>query len=158
MADRTLPTSVSDIAVPERYAGVYRDRRRECGFRLYDSIGIAHDDRAGSAREMLKNFAFFGAPHAAIITTPRDLGTYGAVDCGGFITTFMIVARSHGIATIAQGAIAIYSSFVRDYFDIPEDRLVLCGLSFGFENLSDPVNQFRTSRAPIKDVVKWISA
>jgi len=39
-------------------------------------------DREASKRQTLENFRMFGAPHVAIITTERKLGTYGVLDCG----------------------------------------------------------------------------
>jgi nitroreductase len=70
-----------DFAFPAKYEGIYRERRRECGVALYDSLGITRGDREASARQAAKNFDLFGAPHAAIITTEADLGVYGALDC-----------------------------------------------------------------------------
>jgi nitroreductase len=157
MGESTVPKSSPDIPMPDRYVGMYGDRRRECGLALYASLGISAGDRVASRHAMLRNFSFFGAPHIAIVTTPRDLSAYGAVDCGSYLSTFMIVARAHGVATIAQGAIAVYSAFVREHFQIPVDRLVLCGISFGYDNLKEPVNGFRTRRARLDDVVTWIT-
>ena len=67
-------TGNPDIAPPEEYVGVYRERRREAGFALYRSLGIEREDREGRAQQMLKNFEFFDAPHVAIITTDRLQG------------------------------------------------------------------------------------
>ncbi|MFZ0140221.1 MAG: hypothetical protein WAL70_03985 [Aeromicrobium sp.] len=55
---------------------------RESGWQLYDAVGVAKGDREASALQMLRNFEFFGAPHAAIITTDAELVVYGAIDCG----------------------------------------------------------------------------
>jgi len=33
---------------------------------------------------------------------------------------------------------------------------VVCGLAFGFEDATHPANGFRTSRAPLTDVVQWV--
>ncbi len=82
-------THDSDIPFPREYRDVYLARRRECGFQLYDSVGIAKGDRAASARQGRENFRLFGAPHVAIISTPEPLGTYGAVDCGAYVANFM---------------------------------------------------------------------
>ena len=156
MAGGNVPEISSDIRMPERYSGIYGERRKQCGLALYQSMGVAREDRAGSAQAMLRNFALFGAPHVMIVTTPRDLGTYGAVDCGCFIGTFLTLATAHGVATIAQGALAVYSEFVREYFKVPQDRLVLCGVSFGYEDPNDPGNGFRTERSGLADVVDWV--
>jgi nitroreductase len=72
-----------DLAGPEGYPGVYGERRRAVGWQLYDAVGVKKGDRAGSAAQMMRNFALFDAPHVAILTSPRALGGYGAMDCAG---------------------------------------------------------------------------
>ena len=97
-----------------------------------------------------------GAPHVAIITTDALLGTYGAVDCGAYVQNFMLAARSLGIASIAQAALAMRSKFLRHWFDIPSDRQIVCGISFGYEDGTHPANAFRTTRAPLEAVLQWV--
>lgn len=144
-----------DLPWPSRYAGVYQDRRRACGFQLYDAVGIEKGDRAGSARQMMENFDLFGAPHCAIVSSPADLGPYGAMDCGGFVTAFTFAAQSLGVASIAQAAVASYGPFLHRYFGIPDDRLILCGISFGYADPEHPANGFRTARAEVTEIVDW---
>lgn len=148
-------TSTPDIDKPAGYTGRRLERRRACGWSLYESVGVTRGDRAGSARQARENFAFFGAPHTMIVTTPRELGTYGAVDCGLFLATFLYAAQSHGVGTVAQAAIANHAPFVREYFDLDDDVLVLCGVAFGYPDPSHPANGFRTTRADIDEVVTW---
>lgn len=146
----------SDIDFPIAYEGVYRDRRRECGYQLYESLGIGFTDRAASRKQALENFTFFGAPHIAIVTTDRLLGSYGAVDCGAYVSNFVLAARSLGVAAIAQAAFAHHADFVRTELKLPDDRLVVCGISFGYEDPHHPANGFRTTRAPIEDVAVFL--
>ncbi|MBE0620515.1 MAG: nitroreductase [Burkholderiales bacterium] len=145
-----------DFAFPREYRGVYLERRRECGFQLYESVGIARGDREASARQTLENFRLFGAPHAMIVTTDEALGVYGVLDCGAWVNNFMLAARGLGVASIAQAALGAHPEFVRSYFGLPADRLVVCGMSFGYEDAAHPVNRFRTSRADVCDVVNWV--
>jgi nitroreductase len=159
MATATGATGASietDFPRPARYAGIYLDRRRETGWQLYEAVGVAHGDREGSARQTLENFRLFGAPHAAVITSDRDLGVYGAVDCGGYIANFMTAAQCFGIDTIAQAAIAMQSDTVRQFFSIPQDRMVVCGISFGYRDEAHPANSFRTRRDDIDEIVHWV--
>jgi nitroreductase len=95
-----------DVAFPDRYTGVFLERRRECAWQLYECVGVEKGDRAASAVEAMRNYTFFGAPHVAIITTEQDLGTYGAVDCGVYVGCFLLAAQSLGLATIPQAALA----------------------------------------------------
>jgi nitroreductase len=145
-----------DFAWPAQYEGVYQERRRECGLALYESVGVARGDRAASAHQALENFRLFGAPHVAIVTTEAALGVYGAIDCGGWVSNFILAARSLDVATVAQAALSSWPEVVREQLGLPPNRLVVCGISFGYEDFSHPANSFRTSRAPLESVVKWL--
>lgn len=145
-----------DLSFPREYLGVYLERRRECGWKLYESLGIAKGDRAASGRQRSDNFRFFGAPHVAMVSIPAELGVYAAVDCGAYVSNFMLAAQSEGIATIAQAALASYPDLARRHLGIPADRLVVCGISFGYEDATHPANAFRTRRAAVGEAVVWI--
>lgn len=145
----------SDFPYPREYRGVYQERRRESGFQLYDAVGIGHKDMAARTLQALENYNFFGAPHTAIIHTEEALGVYGAVDCGLFVSSFLIAAQSFGVATIAQAAVARQSQFLHKHFDIGDDRRIVCGISFGYPDETHPINNYRTSRAKLPDVVDW---
>jgi nitroreductase len=146
-----------DFAFPAAYTGDYRDRRRECGFQLYDSVGISKDDSTRRLEQMLRNFDLFDAPHVAILTTEDELGVYGAIDCGLWTSTFLLGAQSLGLAAAPQAALAGYSAFLHEHFDIPAHRKVVVGISFGYADLDHPVNAFRTSRVAVDEVVRWHS-
>lgn len=109
--DGVLPRP--DFAFPREYVGVYQERRRESGFQLYESLGIARGDRQAYGRQASRNFAFFDAPHVAIVTSAEALGTYGAVDCGGYVATFLLAAQALGLGAIAQAALAMQSPILK---------------------------------------------
>lgn len=148
-------TPAPDMPWPSGYPGIYAERRRACGFQLYDAVGIKRGDRTASGKQMMENYRLFGAPHVAIITAPTALGPYGAMDTGGFVTAFCLAAQALGVATIPQAAIAAHATFVRTHFDIPEDRLILCAISFGYADPDHPANHFRTDRAEVDEIVDW---
>lgn len=137
------------------YHGTYLERRRAVGWQLYDAVGVRRGDRDGANRQAMRNFDLFGAPHVAIVTTDRALGSYGVLDCGGYIQSFLVAAHAMGVATIAQAAIASRSAFVRSHFGLPDDRMILCGISFGFAEEAHPANGFTTDRAPLDEAASW---
>jgi nitroreductase len=147
--------SGSDFDFPAGYHGVYRERRRESGWQLYDAVGVVKGDREASALQMLRNFEFFGAPHAAIITTDAELGVYGAIDCGLYVGSFLLAAQALGLGACAQAALAAGSPFLHEYFDIPETRKVVCGIAFGYAEPDHPTATYRTSRASLDEVVTF---
>lgn len=144
-----------DMPFPPGYQNEFLARRRAAGFALYEAVGITRGDKDGRVRQSMENFRFFGAPHVAIVTTAAELGPYGAVDCGGFVASFLLAARAHGVATIPQAALARHSKFIRRYFDIPEGRNVVCGISFGYADMAHPANSFRTEREEVADIVRF---
>ncbi|NKR61636.1 nitroreductase [Rhodococcus hoagii] len=147
----------SDFPFPAEYRGAYQQRRKACAMQLYASVGIAPGDRQASAQQTMKNFDLFGAPHVAIVTTDAALGVYGAVDCGLYVNTFLLAAQSLGVGSISQAALAGSAPYLRSFLDLPEDRKVVCAISFGYADESHPANGFRTTRADIASVATWVS-
>ncbi|PZA13379.1 nitroreductase [Rhodopseudomonas palustris] len=145
-----------DFEFPREYRGVYLDRRRESGFQLYNAVGISRGDKAAAAQQALQNFNFFGAPHVAIITTDEALGVYGAVDCGGYVTSFLLAAQALGIATVPQAALAFHAGVVRKHFGLSDDRRVVCGISFGYADPEHKANSYRTNRAALGEVATFV--
>jgi nitroreductase len=145
-----------DFSFPREYLGVYLERRRESGFQLYNTLGIARGDKAAYARQALENYNFFGAPHVAIIHSDEALGIYGAIDCGAYVGNFMLAAQALGLGTIPQAALARHSGLIRRHFKLGDDRRVVCGISFGFPDRDHKINSYRTSRAGVADTVTFV--
>lgn len=147
----------SDLAPPSAYRGRYGERRRASGYALYDALGIGRGDREARWAQAMENYRFFGAPHAAIITSDRDLGVYGAVDCGGYVTNLVNLAAAAGVASCPQAAIAMLSDVVREVLRLPDDRVVVCAVALGYADHRHPANSWRTDRADLTETVTWLS-
>lgn len=155
VSGQTAPPA-TDFDFPQSYSGVFLARRRETAWRLYDCVGVKKGDRAASREQSLENYRLFGAPHVMILTTERELGAYGALDCGIFVGNVLALAQSLGLGAIPQAALASVSPFVRDYFGLPQNRMVLCAISFGYADDAHPANGFRTARSPGASAMTWI--
>jgi nitroreductase len=145
-----------DFPFPTEFNGVYGDRRRASGWALYNAVGVERGNREQSAAQVARNFVFFDAPHVAIITTDRALGTYGAIDCGLYVQTFLLAAQALGIAAIPQAALAARASTLRDWLGLGEDRVLVCAISFGYADLTHPSASFRTDRADLAEAATFI--
>ena len=55
-----------------------------------------------------------------------------------------------------QAALAGYSGLVKSLLGIPAERMMVCGISFGYEDSAHPANSYRTSRAGLEDVIAWV--
>lgn len=146
-----------DIPFPAAYSAERLARRREVAWQLYESAGIARGDRTASARQARENERLFGAPHVLLIHSSRELGTYGAVDCGIYLAALMLAAQALGLGMIPQAALARHSDVIRQMLDTPDDQMFVVGASFGFADEGNPVNQFRSRRAPLSATVTKVS-
>lgn len=146
----------AEIDWPREHTGKHQERRRECGWGLYNAVGIQKGDREASGRQARENFRFFGAPHVVLVTCEKSLGPSGIMDCGAWIYAFLLAAEAAGVAAVAQAALAGQPDIWRKHLSIPPERLILCGVSFGHEDRDHPANAFRTTRAPIAEVVDWV--
>src|SRR4029079_18858461 len=146
----------TDFTPPREYLGVYLERRRESGFELYNTLGIVRGDKAAYRRQAVENYNFFGAQHVAISNTDEPLGIYGAIDCGAYVGNFMLAAQALGLGTIPQAALARNSGLIRRHFNLPDDRRIVCGISFGYADNAHKVNSYRTSRASVAETVTFI--
>lgn len=141
---------------PREYRGAYLQRRRESGSTLYSAVGVPRGDREASRQQAQENFALFGAPHLAILCCDEALGTHGVMDCGAWVSNFMLAALASGVATVAQAALASWPLLLRRHFSIPSNWRIVCGISFGYEDPTHKANSFRTSRAPLEEVATWV--
>ena len=145
-----------DFPFPTAYLGVYRERRKVCGVQLYQSLGIGRDDKAAAAEQSLENFRLFGAPHVAIVTTAEALGAYGMLDCGLYVQTFMLAARNLGVDSIAQAALASYPQLLRELLGLPDDRKIVCGVSFGYADAAHRIHSYRTERVASEEAARFV--
>lgn len=151
-----VPRMQPDFDFPTAYRGIYKDRQREVGWQLYESVGVTYGDRVASGKQALENYRFFGAPHVMVITSERDLGPYGAIDCGLYMGSMLLAAESLGLGIIPQAALATYTPLMHEYFGIPDSRMIVMGASFGYPAPDHPANNFRSKRSALSDVVQWV--
>ena len=99
----------------------------------------------------MKNWEFFGAPHAAFLSYPETMHRANAIDIGIFMQTIMLLFVERGIASCPQGALATYPGPVKAMLPIPEGNAILCGLSFGYPDMDAQINSAaaRMDREPV---------
>lgn len=140
-----------------RYEGKHRDRQFGSAFALYDSMGISREDKSARMMAMGRNWQFFGAPHAVLFTMNKYLGIMGAVDLGIYAQTLSLLLSEKGISSCMQGALGQFPAPAKDMLNIPEERGILFGMSFGYADLDHPANKCRTDRAELNDAVEFIA-
>lgn len=113
--------------LPSPYAG----RRQEFGRIFYGSLGIAQTDAEGRANQTEKNYTFFGAPVGLIVTIDRRLEVGSWIDLGMFVQNVMLAAAGRGFQSCPQETFAKYHKILRALLSIPDEQMVVCGISIG---------------------------
>ena len=128
-----------------------RRRQAASAQALYGALGIVREDRLGRDAQFERNFKFFDAPVALVITINRGFGSGGYLDLGMAIYGLMLAAQSQGLATCAIGAIASYPNLVRRSLALDEHCAIVCGLALGYADDAAPANQTKTTRCDLSD-------
>ncbi|MEN6542753.1 nitroreductase [Parvibaculum sp.] len=133
----------------------FLSRMRKLGKDMYSLLGIPKGDQAANWRQWGRNYEFFDAPVGLIFSVDKDLGPMGFVDIGIYMQTLMLVAKSRGLDTCAQGAWNNYWSVTRRILDIPEEEYIVCGMSLGYADETAPVNTLVSEREPLSSFASF---
>ena len=140
-----------------KYEGIHRERQFGSATALYNSIGVTRDDKQGRQLAMVRNWQFFDAPHVAFFTMDKYLDIMGAVDLGIYAQTLSLILSEHGISSCMQGALGQFPDPVKKALNLPDERGILFGMSFGYADEQAPVNNTRTDRESITNAVSFFN-
>jgi nitroreductase len=138
----------AEVPFPIDYPPPYKEHRVACGVALYRAMGVARDDGPGRYAAWLRNYAFFDAPHVAIVACDRRLGPYAYVDVGVWLGYVLTAAAARGLDTCPMASVAAYPDVLRANLPIAETDVILFGLAIGHADAAAPANTTRTTREP----------
>ncbi|WP_417622623.1 nitroreductase [Parasphingorhabdus sp.] len=140
---------------PGELDGRYEEQRRAVGKDMFDSIGLAREDKAGRIAQMAKNWDSFGAPVQLFTYTKKYMGPPQWSDMGMWLQTVMLLLREEGLDSCAQEIWAMYGTYMRELLDIGDDYIFFCGMAIGYRDPDAPINNFKVSRVPISDAIEF---
>lgn len=142
---------------PVKWEAPFIDRRRELGWSLYGLLGITRDDKARMKAQLGRNFDFFGAPVGVIFTTDRTMEQGSWLDYGMFLQSVMLMARALGLDTCPQAAFNKYHRIIAEHVQLPGNEMVVCGMSIGYADLSQPENALVSKRDEVDEFVRFMT-
>ena len=126
----------------------FRSRRFAVGEAMYETLGVAREDKLGRLAWFSRNYDFFGAPVGLFFTIHRSLGPPQWVDLGLYMQTLMLLAVEQGLDTCAQEAWSVWPRTVGEFLGLDADHMLFSGMALGRRDPDAPVNRLQTAREP----------
>nr|WP_315487504.1 nitroreductase [uncultured Undibacterium sp.] len=140
---------------PVEWRSPYIDRRRKVGWDLYALLGLTRENKVGMHAQHGRNYQFFDAPVGLIFTIDRIMEQGSWLDYGMFLQNVMLAARARGLDTCPQAAFTQYHKIIEEQLQLPQDQMVVCGMSLGFADMDKIENSLMTERAVLTEFVQF---
>lgn len=134
----------------------FRHYRSELGKQIYgpEGMDIPREDKAAHVAAVRRNFAFFGAPVAAVVCMHKDLGTADSMSVGLYLQTLVLALTESGLDTCMEVSVTGYPEVLKKELEIDEDLIPISGLAIGYEDPSFKANFTKAPREHWENHVK----
>ncbi len=133
-----------------------RRRQVAAAKELYGALQTGRDDRAGRDRQFERNFNFFDAPAALLVTIDARMGSGCYMDLGMCLYGLMLAAAAQGLGSCAIGALASYPGLIRSTLGLDGESHIVCGIALGYADPDAPENTVRTERLKPEEFFKTL--
>lgn len=131
-------------AIPEQYMKY----RSEMGHALYGPNGynVVRGDKEGMNAARRRNYTFFDAPMAFIVSMDTSLAAVDVLSVGLYLQTLVLLLQERGLSHCIEVSVAGYPDAIRQELNIPKNMEILCGVAIGYEDEDKQVNKLIMSR------------
>ena len=126
------------------------------------TIASRGEEGANGAAWYLQGPVLYGAPAAIYVYIDRslcyqgsELNVWPVFDCGLLCENIMLLALNYHLGTIAQAQAVHYPDILRQVLELPETKLMLLGIAIGYPDTGKAINDYRSEREPVQNVVSW---
>lgn len=125
------------------------------GPNMLEVLKIDPSDTEARKKLWRRGIGFWEAPNGIVLYMERNLPQLSMLDIGGMLTTITLLANDFGLGTCPTLQMVMYPDIVRRHLQISESKLIVIGISIGYPDPSDPINEFKTFRLPLEQMVSW---
>ncbi|WP_449432054.1 nitroreductase [Pseudomonas putida] len=160
-ATRSDPSRIAEYGevdgyYPSEWISPYIDRRRDNGWGLYGTVGIAKGEKDKMHLQAQRNYRLFDAPVGLMFTIDRVMGHGSWLDYGMFLQTLMVAARTLGLHTCPQAAWNNFAKVVMPLIGAGSNEMLVCGMALGYADESAPVNTYYSPRETVENFTRWV--
>ena len=73
-----------------------------------------------------------------------------------FLQSIMVAARARGLDTCPQAAFTQFHRIIREQLALPDNEMVVCGMSLGHADMSKIENTLTTEREPVSGFARFL--
>jgi nitroreductase len=145
-----------DIPEPSTWPPHIEARIKELIRGRKENLGIDLTDPEVGRKSKIANFNFYGAPHGIFLFQDSALSLWSIFDMGLFAQSLMLSAHAEGFGTVPQAFLTDYAAEVKKFLGIPAEKRLVLGMSMGYPDTESKINRFRTDRAGVDEIVRWV--
>lgn len=153
-AERSGLNSVPDVPWPN-FPDAYNARRRELGLSIFKLKNITREDSLKRQEWAITGLRFFDAPNGIVFYYDRELSQWSLLDIGLIMQNIMLAALNYGLGTCPEATVTRFPSVLRAILNIPESKIIVCGIAIGYPSEEDPVNHYASPREPLEKISTW---
>jgi nitroreductase len=113
---------------------------------------------AGPAASMARMADCFGAPVLLVFGFEACLADAGAsYDTASLVQNVCLAAFDKGLGTCQSTTLVRYPGLLRDVLPGSEEKKMVVAVTLGWPDPANPANTFDRSRAPLDEIVTWVS-
>jgi nitroreductase len=119
-------------------------------------LKLTRENKAGMHAQHGRNYVFFDAPVGFIFTIDRIMQQGSWLDYGMFLQNIMVAARGRGLDTCPQAAFTQFHRLIAEVLELPDNEMVVCGMSLGYADPGRIENSLVTERESAKTFTKFV--
>jgi nitroreductase len=156
--ERFLSGVAPNPEVPYPFRGwpePYLSRHLELSRKHYHFLGIDSKNEKQVQQFWLRGFGFFGAPNGILIYIADSLPTWSILDVGIVLQTIHLLAHNYRLGCCIQLQMVVYPDVIRRLMNIPPSKKIVIGVSIGYPDEDEIINQYVSDRLALDEMVTW---
>ncbi len=139
----------------ERFKDRCRERQVTLAIQLYQSMGIAREEREKRTDWERRGFGYFDAPAVIVISVDREHLPRTQFDIGAVSQTIALAALEYGLGTCMHDQGISYPDAIREFAGIPESQRMIICLSIGYPDGVFPADKVVSERESTENSTTW---
>jgi nitroreductase len=113
---------------------------------------------SGPAASLTRMADCFGAPVLLVFGFEGCLApAYATYDTASLVQNVCLAAHDKGLGTCQSTTLVRYPGLLRQHLPGSEEKRMVVAVTLGYPDLGAPANTFERSRAPLGELVTWVS-